>query len=110
MQQNNDPTNNGPAAAAFLAAGIGSLALALFVILAEAMTSVKNALNFYGPVGPLSGKTTMAIVIWLLSWIILHSAWKNKQVSFASVFTASLILIILGLLGTFPPFFDLFGG
>jgi len=109
MQQNND-TTNGPAAAAFLAAGIGSLALALFVILAEAMTSVKNALNFYNPVGPLSGKTTMAIVIWILSWIILHSAWKNKQVSFAGVFTASLILIILGLLGTFPPFFDLFGG
>ena len=35
MQQNNDPTN-GPAAAALLAAGIGSLALGLFVILAEA--------------------------------------------------------------------------
>ena len=109
MQQNNGPTN-GPAAAALLAAGIGSLALGLFVILAEASNSVKNALNFYNPVGPLSGKTTVAIVIWILSWMILHSSWKNKQVSFAGVFTASLILIILGLLGTFPPFFDLFGG
>ena len=109
MQQNNDLTN-GPAAAALLAAGIGSLALGLFVILAEASKSVNNALNFYNPVGPLSGKTTLAIVIWILSWMILHSSWKNKQVSFAGVFTASLILIILGLLGTFPPFFDLFGG
>jgi hypothetical protein len=109
MQQNNDPTN-GPAAAALLAAGIGSLALGLFVILAEASNSVKNALNFYNPVGPLSGKTTGAIIIWILSWMILHSSWKNKQVSFAGVFTISLILIVLGLLGTFPPFFDLFGG
>ena len=109
MQQNNDPTN-GPAAAALLAAGIGSMVLGLFVILAEVSNSVKNALNFYSPVGPLSGKTTLAIVIWILSWMILHSSWKNKQVSFAGVFTASLILIILGLLGTFPPFFDLFGG
>jgi len=109
MQQNNDLTN-GPAAAAILAAGIGSLALGLFVILAEASKSVNNALNFYNPVGPLSGKTTMAIVIWILSWMILHSSWKNKQVGFAGVFTVSLILIILGLLGTFPPFFDLFGG
>jgi hypothetical protein len=109
MQQNNDLTN-GPAAAAILAAGIGSLALGLFVILAEAINSVRNALNFFNPVGPLSGKTTVAIVIWVLSWIILHSSWKNKQVSFAGVFTVSIILIVLGLLGTFPPFFDLFGG
>jgi hypothetical protein len=109
MQQNNDLTN-GPAAAAILAAGIGSMALGLFVILAQASNAVKNALNFYSPVGPLSGKTTVAIVIWILSWMILHSSWKNKQVSFAGVFTVSLILIILGLLGTFPPFFDLFGG
>jgi hypothetical protein len=109
MQQQNDLTN-GPAAAAFLAAGIGSLALGLFVILAEALNSVKNALNFYNPVGPLSGKTTVAIAVWLAAWIILHSSWKNKQVNFAGVFTVSLILIILGLLGTFPPFFDLFGG
>lgn len=109
MQQNNDPTN-GPAAAALLAAGIGSLALGLFVILSEAIKSVNKALNFYDPVGPLSGKTIIAILVWLLAWIILHISWKNKQVNFPGVFTASLILIIVGLLGTFPPFFDLFGG
>jgi hypothetical protein len=109
MQAQND-LNNGPAAAALLAAGIGSLALGLFVILAEALNSVKNALNIYGPVGPLSGKTSFAIAIWLAAWIILHISWKNKQVNFAGVYAVSLILIILGLLGTFPPFFDLFGG
>jgi hypothetical protein len=109
MQAQND-LNNGPAAAALLAAGIGSLALGLFVILAEALNSVKNALNIYGPVGPLSGKTSFAIAIWLAAWIILHISWKNKQVNFAGIYAVSLILIILGLLGTFPPFFDLFGG
>lgn len=109
MQQPRDLTN-GPAAAAILAAGIGSMVLGLFVILSEALKSVNNALNFYNPVGPLSGKTIIAIAVWLAAWIILHISWKNKQVNFAGVFTASLILIILGLLGTFPPFFDLFGG
>lgn len=109
MQQPKDLTN-GPAAAAILAAGIGSMVLGLFVILSEALKSVNNALNFYNPVGPLSGKTIIAIAVWLVAWIILHISWKNKQVNFAGVFTASLILIILGLLGTFPPFFDLFGG
>ena len=109
MAEQNDLTN-GSAAAALFAAGIGSLALGLFVTLGEAIKSVGDALNFYGPVGPLSGKTIMAIAVWLVAWALLHSVWKNKQVNFAGVFTATLIFIILGLLGTFPPFFDLFGG
>ena len=109
MQQQNDLTN-GPAAAAFLAVGLGSLALGLLVIISEASKAFNKALNLYDPVGPLSGKTGAAIAVWIAAWIILHVSWKNKQVNFAGVFTASLILIIVGLLGTFPPFFDLFGG
>ncbi len=108
MQQQNDLTN-GLAAAAILAAGIGSMSLGLFTTLAEAIDSVKKALAFYNPVGPLSGKTTLAVVAWLVAWIILGSSWKNKQVNFATVFTASLILIALGLIGTFPPFYEMFG-
>ena len=99
---------NGPAAAAILSAGIGSMVLGLFTTLAEAIVSIKNALVFYNPVGPLSGKTTLAVVAWLVAWIILGSLWKNKQVGFTGVFAASLILIILGLIGTFPPFFEMF--
>ena len=99
---------NGSAAAAILAAGIGSMALGLFTTLAEAIVSVKNALVFYNPVGPLSGKTTLAVVAWLVAWIVLGSLWKNKQVSFGGVFATSLILIVLGLIGTFPPFYEMF--
>ena len=99
---------NGPAAAAILSAGIGSMVLGLFTTLAEAIGSVKKALVFYNPVGPLSGKTTLAVVAWLVAWIILGSLWKNKQVGFTGVFAVSLILIALGLIGTFPPFFEMF--
>jgi len=101
---------NGPAAAAILASGIGSMALGLFTTLAQAITSIKNALNLYDPAGPLSGKTTVAVVVWLVAWGILHGLWKKKQVAFARVFIATVILIALGLLGTFPPFFEAFGG
>lgn len=101
---------NGPAAAAILASGIGSMALGLFTTLAQAITSIKNALNLYDPAGPLSGKTTVAVVVWVVAWGILHGLWKGKQVDFAKVFIATLILIALGLLGTFPPFFEAFGG
>jgi hypothetical protein len=102
--------NNGPAAAAILASGIGSLALGLLTTLAAANVAVSNFLNFYGPVGPLSGKTTAAVVIWLVVWVIFHGVWKNQQVEFTKVFIATLIMIILGLLSTFPLFFDLFAG
>lgn len=101
---------NGPAAAAILASGIGSLALGLFTTLAQAITPIGSALNLYNPVGPLSGKTTGAVVIWLVAWAVFHGLWKNRQVDFAKVFIATLIMIALGLLGTFPLFFEAFGG
>jgi len=107
-QQNS--LTNGPAAAAILASGIGSLTLALLTCLAQAMASLNGALSFYDPVGPLSGETTLAVVAWLAAWAILHLLWKREQVNFSKVFAATLILIALGLLGTFPPFFQLFGG
>ena len=101
--------NNGPAAAAILASGVGSLALGILTTAAQAITPVGNALNFYNPVGPLSGKTTAAVVIWLVAWAVFHGLWKNQQVNFTNVFIGTLVMIGLGLLGTFPLFFDLFG-
>jgi hypothetical protein len=99
---------NGRAGAATLAAGIGSCALGLFTILAAASEAIKEFLNFYKPAGALSGKTTLAVLIWLVAWVVLHSRWKDKEVNFQGIFTWTLILIALALLGTFPPFFELF--
>jgi len=102
--------NNGPAAAAILASGIGSLTLGLVTTLAQANTLIRSALNLYDPAGPLSGKTTVAVVIWLVAWVVIHQLWKNGHVNFTRIYIATLILIALGLLGTFPPFFEAFGG
>ncbi|MGH8056389.1 MAG: hypothetical protein ACREOH_04020 [Candidatus Entotheonellia bacterium] len=101
---------NGPAAAAILASSIGSLALGLFTTLAQAIAPIKDALNFYNPAGPLSGKTTVAVVVWLIAWAVFYGRWKNTEVNFPNVFRVTLILIALGLVGTFPVFFELFGG
>ena len=101
--------NNGPAAAAILASGIGSFALGLFTTLAQAVVPIKNGLNLYDPAGPLSGKTTGVIVVWLVAWGLLHALWKDQQVDFTKVFIVALIMIALGLLGTFPLFFEAFG-
>jgi hypothetical protein len=99
---------NGKAAAALLAAGIGALALGLLTTLSEAISSFGTMLNWYNPVGPLSGKTTLAVIVWLISWAILGNQWKDKDVEFGKIATIALALLLLGILGTFPPFFELF--
>jgi hypothetical protein len=109
MAQHEMALSNGPACAAVLAAGIGSCALGVLVTLNEASAKISGMLNLYGPVGPLSGKTGVAILVWLVAWGVLASAWKDRDVDFGKVWRAALTLVILGLLGTFPLVFDLFG-
>jgi hypothetical protein len=99
---------DGPAAAAMLAAGIGIFALGLLTVLSEASVAVHDfleRLDFGRGVGPLAGKTLLAVAAWAVSWIALGLAWRGKDVNLRSWFTVSLVLGILGALGTFPPIF-----
>ena len=98
---------NGAGAAAVLAAGIGSLAVAVFAIAADKAASIKSLMNFYRPTGPLSGVTTCAIVVWLVAWALLHWRWSWRNVQAGRVTVAAFILLLLSLLLTFPPIADL---
>lgn len=98
----------GVPAAVMLAAGIGSLVLGIATILAENVTVIGSFLNFINPVGNLTGKTWAAILAWLIFWAILGNKWRNQSVDFGKIYKVTLILIVLGLLGTFPLIFDLF--
>ena len=102
------PLPNGPAAAAVLATGIGSFALGLLTVLSTAFTPLANVLQFYPPTGPLTGVSTLAVVVWLIAWLVYHRLWRHKQVRFTTVLVVTLVLIILGVIGTFPPFYNLF--
>jgi len=59
---------NGSGAAAMPAAGIGSFVLAALAFAGYKSVAIKGALNFYKPTGPLSGVTTVAIVVWFFIW------------------------------------------
>ncbi|MBI4243642.1 MAG: hypothetical protein HY606_06090 [Planctomycetes bacterium] len=99
---------DGHAGAAILSAGIGSFVLGLAVVLTEISPKIKELFTLTAPVGPLSGKTTAAVLAWITSWIILSFLWKNKDVRLQKILIATFIMIGLGLLGTFPPFFEIF--
>ena len=101
---------NGPAAAAMLAAGIGSAALGIAAFIGDVLPAARPYLNFYNPSGPESGVTTIAVAVWLLAWFLLNLRWRNKIVAFGRINLFALIGLAIGLLFTFPPFMDLLQG
>jgi hypothetical protein len=96
------------ASAAFLSSGIGCLVIGLMTTGAEISQGFKDALNWWNPVGPLTGKTAVGVLAWLISWAILHFLWKDKEVDFNKTFIVTLVLIGLGFVFTFPPIFEAF--
>lgn len=108
MNKTEQTITNGRASAAVLAAGVGSFAMGLFTTLKAVSKTIKGFYVFYFPTGELSGISTLAVLTWLIAWVALHTSWKDHQVHFRKVFVITLVLIALGLLGTFPPFFEMF--
>jgi hypothetical protein len=100
----------GPVAAVFIAAGAGGVVLGILTTLAEASGSIKDALQLNDRVGPLSGKTIFAVLVFLILWGVLHAAWKRKDPAPGKVFLWSWILMAVGVVLTFPVFFQLFAG
>lgn len=99
---------DGPAAAAALAAGVGIFVLGLLTILSEVSTPIHDWLEvweFGRGVGPLAGKTTVAVIAWAVTWLVAAALLRKRDVSLRAWFIASLVLGILGALGTFPPIF-----
>jgi len=92
---------NGSAMAAFLGGGIGAFAMGAVVLLNEAGIFAAPAL--YAPAGGVSGRTTLATVVWLMAWAVLHNRWKSREIAPGGVGAVTLFLIVAGVLGTFPP-------
>ena len=99
---------NGPAAAALIAAGVGALALGILTVLNEASEAVHDFLELDTGVGPLSGKTTFAVISYVVAWALLSPALWRRNVSWSVVLAVTGLLLVGGLLGTFPEFFKLF--
>jgi hypothetical protein len=98
----------GPVAAALLATGVGSLVLAILVVIAEANESFATSLAYSDRVGPLSGKTIWAVVAYAGSWAILAVALRGRRMNLRAVAVVAGVLLALALVGTFSPFFELF--
>jgi hypothetical protein len=102
---------DGPAAAAMVAAGVGIFVLGLLTTLAVPWAGLKGFLADFQlrqGVGPLAGKTTLAVLAWAASWGVLHYRWRERDVDLRRFYKIGFILGVLGAIGTFPPFFERF--
>jgi hypothetical protein len=98
----------GPVAAVLIAAGVGAVVLGILVVWAEASVSFRESLAYNDRVGPLSGKTIWAAVAFVTTWVVLTFALRRRRVDLMKATVVSVVLIGLGYLGTFSPFFRIF--
>jgi hypothetical protein len=104
------PTTNGKGAAAIMAVAIGLLVLGVFTLAGDAVPAAAGFFNIWTPTGPLSGVTGLAILVWLGAWWLLSRLWTARDISLKHVNWAAALMIVAGLLLTFPPFMDLLQG
>jgi drug/metabolite transporter (DMT)-like permease len=100
------PRPNGPAVAALLAGAAGVFVLGLNTFLAAAAEGVAEWFRFQNRVGPLSGKTTMAGVAWLVVWVLLAAVLWRRNVRVEWVWAIVIVLLVVGNLLMFPPIYE----
>jgi hypothetical protein len=102
---------DGFGAAAFISAGVGVFMLGVFTTHAVISSGVKSFHDRWAldqGVGPLAGKSTVSVIIWLITWAVLYLMWRKKDANLKTAFYIGAGLGVLGVIGTFPPFFELF--
>jgi hypothetical protein len=92
----------------FLAAGVGAAVLGILTTLAEASEGVKSWLEWSTSVGPLSGKTIIAVIAFVVAWVVLGIGLRGRNPKPSTVFTWTAVLVVVGLVLTFPTFFQAF--
>ena len=99
---------NGGIVAAVVAAGVGCAALGVCTVAAAAYSSFSDFLTLYAPAGPLTGKATVATLVYLIAWVNLHARLRDRELRTFRAFLLTMALLGIGLIGTFPPVYQLF--
>jgi hypothetical protein len=112
------PPPNGAAIAAYLSAMIGLLTLGIVVFASEASKPFAQTVHTIGKlwmpgaegIGPYSGKETLGLVTWLISWLVLHFSLRNRQMSGGLWLIVFLLGIGLATTLVWPPIWHFFLG
>ena len=108
----------GEAVAALLAAGIAMLTLALVNQLTAGSPAFNNWVHSIGKlwrpgaagIGPYSGKETLSVVAWLVSWAILHPVLRARELALSRWLVVFLVMVAVATTFIWPPVFEHFAG
>ncbi|MBP0016869.1 MAG: hypothetical protein J7647_04845 [Cyanobacteria bacterium SBLK] len=115
----NPPTFSGTAAAALVSASFSCFLLMvnqhLTSIFKEWNTIIwnlgdwipgsKNPDEVYGEIGSYSGKQTVMLIGWLVSWAILSILWQKKQIKFRTIFFGLFFFLVAATVMNWHPLF-----
>jgi hypothetical protein len=96
-------------AATLIGGGFGVALFGVITYISEAFVSTQPGLTLVKSVGPLSGKTTYAVIGWLVGWALLAVLLRSRDVSEKATYLITGILVALGFVLTFPPTWKLLG-
>jgi len=114
MQNNttSSPLYSGPVAAASLSLLLAFLTLMISHHISRLTPGLDKLIHSYGywipgstgngpdgSIGSYSGKETLAIMVWLISWLSFHLLWRKQNLSLRAwtpIFATGLALITLG--------------
>lgn len=113
------PSVSGPAAAAVISAAIGCFTMMVTHHLSETSQTIEKIVwnlgtwipgsktdsELWGNIGSYTGKETMLLVGWLISWFILHALWKNKNVKSRTIFFWMFALLVAATAMCWHPLF-----
>lgn len=118
---NNPPASSGEAAAAFMSAAIGSVTMMVCHHISDAdktkfvegkllalgswIPGAQNPDPLWGNIGSYTGKETMLLIGWLVSWAILYVLLKHKQVKVRTIFFWMIGLMTLATAMSWHPLF-----
>jgi prolipoprotein diacylglyceryltransferase len=111
MMANDMDKPNGPVSAALLAGGIGSAMIGILTLIHETNTNANFVNNMAGsnPVGAPPGESSYGSMAFFLAWAILYFVWKDKEINFTRISSIAVALLMIGLIGTYPPVWHLLG-
>jgi hypothetical protein len=115
----NPPTVSGPAAAALVSAAIGCFTMMVVHHLSDTSKAREKFIwslgkwipgsdskdELWGNIGSYTGKETMLLVGWLVSWPILYLLWRNKNIKSKTIFFWFFILMIAATAMSWHPIF-----
>jgi|ERR1700730_2558605 hypothetical protein len=105
---------DGVAVAALMAVVVGMLTLAVVNVFTTVSKSFNGWVHSIGKlwmpgaegIGPYSGKETLALVAWLVSWVVLDAALRRKDMRLSRWLLVFLIGVGIATTLIWPPVFE----